>query len=175
MKWQDVGELPCSVARSLSVVGDRWTGLILRNAFLSVRRFEDFQSILGIPRHILSVRLKKLVEAEVLKKVPYQEAPVRYEYRLTNKGRDLYPVILALAAWGDKWLDGGLGKPLIYVHKTCGNAFTPITICSECREPINPREVEAHAGPGLQAHYDLQQDLQAVQDLPVAPQLDEAG
>jgi len=175
MKWQDVGELPCSVARSLSIIGDRWTGLILRNAFLSVRRFEDFQSILGIPRHILSVRLKKLVEAEVLKKVPYQEAPVRYEYRLTNKGRDLYPVILALAAWGDKWLDGGLGKPLIYVHKACGKAFTPVTVCSECREPINPREVEAHAGPGLQAHFELQANLKGQAEQQEPAPLDQAG
>lgn len=96
MKWQDVGEMPCSVARSLSLLGDRWTRLILRNAFLAIRRFDDFQAQLGVTRHILADRLSRLVEAEVLKKVPYQDNPPRHEYRLTEKGRDLYPVLLAL-------------------------------------------------------------------------------
>jgi DNA-binding HxlR family transcriptional regulator len=134
----------------MSVLGDRWTVLILRNAFMAMRRFDDFQANLGLPRHILSSRLKKLVEAGVFVKIPYQQGPVRYEYRLTDMGRDLYPVILALVGWGDKWLDEGKGAPLIYQHKKCGKMFTPVLACSECGEELKAREVIPMAGPGLQ-------------------------
>lgn len=149
MKWQDVGEMPCSVARSLAILGDRWTLLILRNAFLAVRRFDDFQAQLGMTRHVLADRLNRLVEAEVLKKVPYQDNPPRYEYRLTEKGRDLYPVLQALTVWGDKWLDEGKGPPLEYFHIPCGHKFRPTMVCSECGEAISPRDVTPLAGPGL--------------------------
>ncbi len=111
MKWQEVGEQPCSVGRSLSVIGDRWTLMVLRNAFLGTRRFDDFQSILGVTGHVLADRLKRLVESDILKRVPYRDRQERYEYRLTEKGRDLYPVLLALVAWGDKWMDEGRGPP----------------------------------------------------------------
>jgi DNA-binding HxlR family transcriptional regulator len=151
MKWQDIGEMPCSVARSLSILGDRWTLLVLRNAFLSMRRFDDFQANLGVTRHVLADRLTRLVEAGVLKKVPYQDNPPRHEYRLTEQGLDLYPVLLALAAWGDKWLDEGKGAPLSYTHQSCGHAFTPVTVCSECREPVMPKDVSVAIGPGLAA------------------------
>ncbi|HEX6590610.1 MAG TPA: helix-turn-helix domain-containing protein [Moraxellaceae bacterium] len=150
MKWQNVGEMPCSVARSLAILGDRWTLLILRNAFLGIRRFDDFQSGLGVTRHVLAGRLTRLVEAGVLKKESYQNNPPRYEYGLTEMGRDLYPVLLALTAWGDKWLDEGRGAPLEYFHKSCGQKFKPVTVCSECREPVQPRDVAPMAGPGLQ-------------------------
>ena len=100
------------MARSLSVMGDRWTMLVLRNAFMAVRRFDDFQAHLGVTRHVLADRLSRLVESGVLKKVAYQDKPARYEYRLTEMGRDLYPVLLALTAWGDKWMDEGRGAPL---------------------------------------------------------------
>ncbi|MDO8268902.1 MAG: helix-turn-helix domain-containing protein [Moraxellaceae bacterium] len=151
MKWQNVGEMPCSIARSLSILGDRWTLLILRNAFLAMRRFDDFQASLGVTRHVLADRLKRLVEAGVLRKEPYQDNPPRYEYRLTERGRELYPVLLALTTWGDKWLDEGKGAPLEYVHQSCGHKFTPVTVCSECREPVLPRDVTPVAGPGLAA------------------------
>lgn len=149
MKWQDVGEQPCSIARSLAIVGDRWTLMVLRCAFLGTRRFDDFQTMLGVTRHVLADRLKRLVEADVLKKVPYHDRQERFEYRLTEKGRDLYPVLLALVGWGDKWLDGGMGPPLQYHHHICGKIFTPTMTCSECGEPVNPREVTPMAGPGL--------------------------
>lgn len=150
MSWQQVGEMPCSVARSLSVIGDRWTLLIIRNAFLRVRRFADIQVQLGVPKHVLSVRLKRLVDEGVLEKVAYQQAPARYEYKLTEKGRDLYPVIQMLVAWGDKWLDAGKGAPLLYRHKACGKLFTPVVACSECGERVTARDVLVEAGPGLQ-------------------------
>jgi DNA-binding HxlR family transcriptional regulator len=149
MKWQDVGEMPCSVARSLAILGDRWTLLIMRNAFLAVRRFDDFQVQLGMTRHVLADRLSRLVEAGGLKKVPYQDNPPRYEYRLTEMGRDLYPVLQALTAWGDKWLDEGKGPPLEYLHKSCGHRFRPVMVCSECREPVTAHDVVPVAGPGL--------------------------
>ncbi|MBP9231278.1 MAG: helix-turn-helix transcriptional regulator, partial [Phenylobacterium sp.] len=91
MKWEDLADQPCSIARSVAVIGDRWTLMILRDAFLGVRRFEAFQTRLGISRTIITERLKLLVEEGVLAKVPYQDRPVRHEYRLTQKGMDLYP------------------------------------------------------------------------------------
>ena len=151
MKWENIGEMPCSVARSLSILGDRWTLLVLRNAFLAMRRFDDFQASLGVTRHVLADRLNRLVETGVLKKVPYQDNPPRFEYRLTEKGRDLYPVLLALTAWGDRWLDEGRGAPLEYVHKDCGRKFRPTMVCSECREPVTPHDVMPVAGPGMAA------------------------
>jgi DNA-binding HxlR family transcriptional regulator len=147
LKWDNIGDMPCSVARSLSVVGDRWTMLILRSAFMSIRRFDDFQNILQIPRHILSTRLKKLVEFGVLNKVAYQQAPKRYEYRLSEKGVDLYPIVLSLMAWGDKWMDGGHGAPLQLLHQSCGHVFRPVMVCSECQQPIDPRTVKPMLNP----------------------------
>src|SRR5690606_25090596 len=101
MKWVELSREPCSVARSVAVIGDRWTLLILRDCFLGVRRFEGFQERLGISRTIIADRLKVLTDEGVLEKAPYQERPVRHEYRLTQKGLDLYPVILAVVSWGD--------------------------------------------------------------------------
>jgi DNA-binding HxlR family transcriptional regulator len=150
MKWDDVGSMPCSVARALSVVGDRWTMLVIRNAFLGVRRFDDFQTTLGVTRHVLAERLARLVDEGVLVKQAYQQRPVRHEYRLTDKGRDLHPILLMLTAWGDKWLDEGKGAPLEYRHKACSCITKPTLVCSECREPLSARDVTPVAGPGLQ-------------------------
>lgn len=147
MKWQDVGEMNCSVARTLSVIGDRWTMLIIRNAFLGTRRFADFQSQLGMTKHLLSDRLKRLVEKGVFKKEAYQHG--RYEYRFTAMGRALHPVLLAMTAWGDSWLDEGKGAPLRYVHQGCGNTMTPTMNCSECGEPVTAHDVTPVPGPGL--------------------------
>ncbi|MDX1694794.1 MAG: helix-turn-helix domain-containing protein [Ketobacteraceae bacterium] len=151
MRWEEMQEETCSVARTLSVIGDRWTLLILRDAFLRVRRFEDFQKKLGISRHRLSERLKKLVKQGVMAKVQYQSSPPRYEYRLTEKGIDLYPVIMMMVRWGDKWMDDGNGAPMVYRHKSCGEHFTPVISCSECHEPLKAREVIPEYGPGLLA------------------------
>src|SRR5487761_1429839 len=101
MRWTELDREACSVARTVSVIGDRWTLLILRDCFLRVRRFEEFEQRLGITRHILADRLRKLVAAGVRARVAYQERPRRYEYRLTETGLDLHPVLLALVGWGD--------------------------------------------------------------------------
>ena len=112
MRWDDLNTEACSVARAISVIGDRRTILILRDCFMRVRRFEDFEKRLGITRHVLADRLRKLVRLGVLRRVPYQNKPARYEYRLTPKGLDLQPVLLALVRWGDAHMAGERGRPV---------------------------------------------------------------
>jgi hypothetical protein len=117
MRWNEINEVTFSVARSLSVVGDRWTMLILRDAFLGVRRFEDFQHDLGMTRHRLADRLRKLVADGIMQRVEYEARPRRFEYRLTDKGLDLYPVVVSLLKWGDRWMAGAAGAPIELVHR----------------------------------------------------------
>jgi DNA-binding HxlR family transcriptional regulator len=148
MRWQDLDQENCSLARALAVVGDRWTLLVLREAFLRVRRFDDFQSRLGIARRVLAERLAHLVENDVLAKVPYQEAPQRFEYRLTKRGLDLYPILIELVHWGDEHFAGKKGPPLLHRHLSCGQDFRAVLTCSECGDVVDPRDVEPHAGPG---------------------------
>lgn len=148
MKWEDLAAEPCSAARTLAVIGDRWTLLILRDCFLGVRRFEAFQERLGISRTIIAERLKLLVDEGVLSKVAYQERPLRHEYRLTEKGLALHPVIMAIVHWGDRFYAGEAGAPLLHRHKACGHDFHPVMTCSECGEPVGARDVETRPGPG---------------------------
>jgi len=161
MHWNNLEDEACSLARTVSVIGDRWTLLILRDCFLRVRRFEEFQARLGVTRPILASRLRKLVKNFVLAKVPYQERPLRYEYRLTQKGLDLYPIVMALVHWGDVHMSGKKGRPLVHQHLNCGKTFDPVTICSECGEPLNPRQVHVHRGPGAESPRHLPADVQA--------------
>jgi len=148
MRWSDLGQERCSIARTISIIGDRWTLMILRDCFLRVRRFEAFEDRLAITRHILADRLKKLVAEGVLKKVPYQERPVRHEYRLTAKGLDLYPVLMSLVHWGDVYMAGKAGRPLLHQHLACGHQYDPVLTCSACGETVFPREVRVMPGPG---------------------------
>ena len=143
MRWDEIRGMPCSVARTLSVIGDRWTLLVLRDAFLRTRRFEDFQRQLGVTRHLLADRLRKLVAAGILEKVRYQEKPARYEYRLTEKGLELHPVIVSLLRWGDRWMADESGPPLTLRHKGCGHIMHPTLVCPECKEPVGPRDLTA--------------------------------
>jgi DNA-binding HxlR family transcriptional regulator len=152
MRWDDIGQQVCSVARALSVVGERWTLLILRDAFFGTRRFDEFQSNLGITRHRLSERLGKLVEHGVLTRVQYSDRPVRHEYRLTRKGLGLYPVLMTLGRWGDEWMDRGEGPPITYFHQRCGHKMNPTLTCSECGETLRPQHVTAMVGRGLALH-----------------------
>jgi DNA-binding HxlR family transcriptional regulator len=167
MRWNDIDKQVCSVARALSVVGERWTMLIMRDAFLGTRRFDQFQSNLGITRHRLSERLGKLVEQGVLVKVPYNERPLRYEYRLTRKGLGLYPVLMSLSRWGDEWMDKGEGAPLEYIHQSCGMKTRPTLACSECGEPLRPEEVKPQLGPALQEMAaQLENEGESMEDIP---------
>jgi DNA-binding HxlR family transcriptional regulator len=136
------------MARTVAVIGDRWTLLILRDCFLRVRRFEDFQTRLGLSRAILADRLDKLVLNAVLVKVAYREKPVRHEYRLTPKGLALHPVIMAMVHWGDEQLAGSAGRPLLHRHLACGHLFDPVMTCSACGEAVAPRDVRVLPGPG---------------------------
>jgi DNA-binding HxlR family transcriptional regulator len=148
MKWNSLEEEQCSVARTVSVIGDRWTLLVLRDCFLRVRRFEDFQARLEVTRHVLADRLKKLVRHGVLRRVPYQSRPKRYEYILTQKGLDLYPIMMTIVHWGDVHMVDERGRPRLYEHKLCGKMFDPVMTCSDCGQPLSPKEVHVHIGPG---------------------------
>jgi DNA-binding HxlR family transcriptional regulator len=153
VKRSTVEHLNCSIARSLEILGEWWTLLILRDTFFGVRRFEDFVADLRISRGILTDRLATLVEHGVLERRSYQQRPERYEYRLTDKGRDLFPVVMALMQWGDKWLsqsDVG-GPPVIITHAACGHDINGPFICSHCSKPVSARDVHAVVGPGARA------------------------
>jgi DNA-binding HxlR family transcriptional regulator len=148
MRWDSLADENCSLARTLAVIGDRWTLLVLRDAFLRVRRFEDFENSLRIARRVLSERLALLVEHGILAKVPYQERPTRYEYRLTDKGLDLYPVVLSLVHWGDKHYAGRKGPPLLHTHLRCGHDFKSVMTCGACGEALKAGDVRVRPGPG---------------------------
>jgi DNA-binding HxlR family transcriptional regulator len=147
MKWSELSDQPCSVARSVAVIGDRWTLMLLRDCFLGVRRFEAFEARLGISRSIVADRLKRLVDEGVLRREVYQRRPMRCEYRLTEKGLALHPLIMAIVHWGDVYYAGEEGPPLIHRHKACAHDFAPVTTCSACGEPITARDVEVRANP----------------------------
>lgn len=137
----------CSVAQCLEVVGEWWSMLIVRDVFLGVTRFDDFQQRLGISRNILNQRLAHLVDASVLEKVRYCDHPPRYEYRLTDKGRDLWPVLTAMRQWGDRHAAPD-GPPLEAIHRACGHVLDAIMVCSACAKPVRATDVRAIPGPG---------------------------
>lgn len=139
--------MACSVAQCLEVVGEWWSMLIVRDAFLGVTHFDDFRERLGISRNILNQRLSTLVGAGVLSKNLYSEHPPRYDYRLTAKGWDLWPVLTAMRQWGDRYA-APEGPPLQVRHKSCGNVVDAVMVCSSCGEPLHARDVRAEPGPG---------------------------
>jgi DNA-binding HxlR family transcriptional regulator len=140
------GDLPeCSIAGTLEIIGDRWSILILRDAFRGVRRFEEIQQDLGIARNVLTDRLAKLVANGVLEKRQYQDRPPRFEYRLTAKGIDLSPALVALMRWGDKHLAGDHG-PTVLVHETCGHPLDQTFICWECDTTVAPTAIRSRPG-----------------------------
>ena len=138
----------CSIARSLELVGDRWTFLVIREAFIGTRRFEDYQRNLGCARNVLTDRLSRLVEAGILRKVPYQERPARYEYRLTRKGVELWPAMMALMKWGDRHM-APEGPPVRILHADCGGELDARLHCDRCGAELGPNDVYAEPGPGL--------------------------
>ena len=139
----------CSIARALEVVGERWNVLILREAFRGVTQFEDFRKRLGIAPNVLSMRLSELVENGVLSRSVYQRTPQRWRYELTpEKGRDLYPVIVSLMAWGDRW-DAEHGPPWVIMHGR--HRAKPRLVCDHCDEELRSEDTTFKAGPGLRA------------------------
>ncbi len=144
----DYSDQNCSIARTLELVGERWTIMILREVFLGVHRFEEMQRNLGIARNVLGARLERLVESGILKRVPYQERPPRSEYRLTAKGVDLWPVLVALLKWGDRHA-APAGPPVVLEHSGCGGALDDRRRCERCGEDVEPWDVVARPGPGV--------------------------
>jgi len=144
MRWSEIGQQECSVARTLSVIGDRWTILVLREAFMRTRRFEDFQARTGAPRPVLAERLRSLVDDGVLERRRYSDRPERFEYRLTEKGIDLHQVMVALMGWGDRWMArAGEEPPVELRHRGCGATIHPDLVCPACSERLTARDTEA--------------------------------
>ncbi|HUC25501.1 MAG TPA: helix-turn-helix domain-containing protein [Streptosporangiaceae bacterium] len=140
----------CNIAAALAVVGEKWMFLVLREAFNGVRRFDDMQRRTGAPRQVLSSRLSRLVAEGILRKTPYQEAGQRprHEYRLTEKGIELYPVIVALLAWGDKYAAAPGGPAVELTHRDCGAPVSLQLACSQGHQLGSAREVTPVPGPG---------------------------
>ncbi len=132
----------------MDLLGDWWTPLVLREAFYGIRRFDAFQESLGIARNTLTDRLRRLVDEGLLEKRPYQTEPVRYDYVLTEKGRDFYTVLLAMNRWGDRWLAGEQGPPIVFRHDTCGHDSHAEVVCADCGEPMTAENTRARPGPG---------------------------
>ncbi|MED5541005.1 MAG: helix-turn-helix domain-containing protein [Actinomycetota bacterium] len=147
-----MGKIPerrdgCSIQGTLDVIGDRWTLLILRDLFRGVRRFSQLEDNLGIAKNLLASRLSKLVAADIVTKIPYQDKPIRHEYFLTQKGRDLSPSLVALMRWGDRWCNDRT-PPTLLVHSECGTPLNQITQCPTCDESLDPDEIRSRPGPG---------------------------
>jgi DNA-binding HxlR family transcriptional regulator len=138
-----------SVARTLEVVGERWTMLILREAFFGVRRFGQLARNLNIPRPTLSTRLRTLVDGGLLERVRYAKDPDRYEYQLTDAGRELFPAIVILMQWGDRHMSQPKGPPIVLRHDVCGEVAEPRLDCARCGQEITARNVTPEAGPGF--------------------------
>jgi DNA-binding HxlR family transcriptional regulator len=147
MPKQGFAEISCSIARAVDVVGQRWTPLIVRDLFAGMTKFEDIRRDLGIASNILAARLDELERNGVVERRQYQRAPARHEYVLTDKGRDLYPVIASLLAFGDKWLSVD-GPPALIRHADCGHVTTAKTVCAECGGELNAHNAIHTAGPG---------------------------
>lgn len=148
MKRTSFANWPCSIARTLDLLGDSWTPLVLREAFYGIRRFDEFQQALGIARNTLTDRLRRLVEEGLLAKQEYQREPVRYDYLLTEKGRDFFGVLAAMTSWGDRWLAGEEGVPVVFHHRSCGHDTRAQVVCAECGEPLAAADTTMRMGPG---------------------------
>jgi DNA-binding HxlR family transcriptional regulator len=147
MQRSSFREMNCSIGQSLEVVGEWWSLLIIRDAIMGVTRFDEFQARLGIARNVLNQRLSHLVDEGVLERVAYNEHPPRYDYVLTEQGRDLWPVVVALRQWGDRWRAPD-GPPLQLVHRQCGHIAELIPVCGHCGDPVGPADVSVVAEPG---------------------------
>jgi DNA-binding HxlR family transcriptional regulator len=150
MLRNDYTDQVCAIAGTLELIGERWTLLIIRDAFLGIRRFEHFQRSLGIARNVLQARLERLVDAGILRRERYQERPERFEYRLTSKGIELWPVLVSLMKWGDRHLYPE-GPPVVLTHKECGGQVDDHRLCDRCGAPLEPWDVEPKLGPGATA------------------------
>jgi DNA-binding HxlR family transcriptional regulator len=155
MLGNDYKTQACSIAGALEVVGERWSLLIVRDVFLGLRRFDQIQANLGIARNVLQARLGKLIDQGVLERAPYQERPRRYEYRLTDKGLDLWPVVVSLMQWGDHHTPPAGGPAVVLEHRGCGGRVDEHRICESCGARLSARDSRALPGPGAVASHPL--------------------
>jgi DNA-binding HxlR family transcriptional regulator len=150
MQRTDFGEMVCSIARTLDVIGEPWSPLILRDVWVGFTRFEQIQADLGISRKVLTERLNHLVERGILERRAYDRRP-RFEYVLTEKGTELVELLMVMRAWGDKWLAGEAGPPVLYRHHACGEISQVELRCARCGEPMHAGDVDVLPGPGAAA------------------------
>ncbi|HEY2386442.1 MAG TPA: helix-turn-helix domain-containing protein [Candidatus Binatia bacterium] len=155
MRRTSFSQWPCSIARTMDFLGDWWTPLVLREVFFGSTRFDDIQRALSIGRNVLAARLRRLTAEGVLRRDRYQDHPPRYEYRLTEKGRDFYPVLLAVTRWGDRWLHGSKGPPILLRHTGCGQITRGEVVCERCRKPLPHAEVMAELPNGRKPDLDV--------------------
>ncbi|HEV3228245.1 MAG TPA: helix-turn-helix domain-containing protein [Solirubrobacteraceae bacterium] len=155
MLRSDYADENCSIARTLELIGERWTILILRDAFMGTHRFDAFQRHLGVARNVLQARLERLVDAGIMRRVLYQERPERFEYRLTRKGVDLWPVLVSLMHWGDRH-SSDAGPPIVIEHAGCGGDVDDRRRCVRCGADLEAWDVVPRPGPGwtADAHED---------------------
>lgn len=151
MKHKSFEDMNCSLAQTLEIIGERWTLLILRDAFFGIRRFDQFQSNLGIARNILTTRLKKLVEQGILHKTK-AEGDSRFEYRLSEKGLDLQPILLAITHWGDKYIPHPNGDRLIFVERETRQPIQKMAVHAADGRQLKPKEIKAVPGSGYDAN-----------------------
>lgn len=152
MSRADLANTTCTISRAIERVGDPWVLTILRELFMGSRRFDDLQRLTGASPHTLSQRLKQMCADGILQKRSYSSHPPRFEYVLTEKGRDLWPVIVMLKVWGDKWM--GAAGAVTLTHKGCGAEMVPQVICPECGEAVQARDVTATVGTAFRAERD---------------------
>ncbi|MGD6747119.1 winged helix-turn-helix transcriptional regulator [Streptomyces sp. BH106] len=161
MRRTSFADWPCSIARTMDLLGDWWTPLVLREAFYGITRFDVFQQELGIARTTLAERLRRLVEAGLMEKRAYDSAPVRHDYVLTEKGRDFFGVLAAMNAWGNRWLSGEEGAPVVFEHDRCGHAAEAEVVCGHCGEPLTAEDTHARMGPGYPEKLARRPDIAA--------------
>jgi DNA-binding HxlR family transcriptional regulator len=148
LKSEKVDPFRRSIGHVLDIIGEGWSILIIREAFLGTRRFEEFQSRLGIARNILTARLKNLCANQILDRVPVKEGARRHEYLLTHKGKEMMPLLIALTQWGDKWVFGAGNEPMIFLDREDGQPISRVQVYSARGEVLRPRDIMVKAGPG---------------------------
>jgi DNA-binding HxlR family transcriptional regulator len=151
MQRTQFGEMACSIARTADVIGEPWSPLIVRNIYIGMTRFDQLQQNLGISRKVLAERLRGLTRNGVLERREYSSKPPRYEYVLTVKGLELFEVLMVMVRWGDKWLAGEAGPPVLYRHHACGQISHVELHCSECGTSMSATDIDMQPGPGSAA------------------------
>ncbi|MFC9462194.1 MULTISPECIES: winged helix-turn-helix transcriptional regulator [unclassified Streptomyces] len=161
MRRTSFANWPCSIARTMDLLGDWWTPLVLREAFYGIKRFDVFQEELGIARNTLADRLRRLVDEGLMEKRAYQQEPVRYDYVLTDMGRDFFGVLAAMNRWGDRWLAEEAGPPVVFHHDRCGQEGHAEVVCSACQEPMTAENTRPRLGPGYPPRLAERPDIKA--------------